>query len=35
MSNQDVKYMVFNGPIGPMRSSLPEGGFDMTMFRAR
>jgi hypothetical protein len=35
LSNQYVKDMTFTGPCGAMRSSLPEGGFDMTMFRAR
>jgi hypothetical protein len=35
LSNQHVKDMIFSGPDGPMRSSLPEGGFDMTIFRAR
>ncbi|WP_133847848.1 hypothetical protein [Labedaea rhizosphaerae] len=35
LSNHHVKDMIFGGPAGPMRSSLPEGGFDMTIFRVR
>jgi hypothetical protein len=35
LSNQDVKDLYFRGPDGPIQSSLPEGGFDMTIFRTR
>ena len=35
LSKQHVKDMFFGGPSGPIRSSLPEGGFDMTIFRVR
>ena len=35
LSNVFVKELSYRGPDGLVRSSLPEGGLDMTIFRAR